>query len=66
MKDLLKCKYLKWYCIFDLRLQAKDYDEKKNWVSNFRIALLPWGEKDAIARQRRGIGKFDPQIFFLP
>jgi hypothetical protein len=67
MKDLLKCKYIKWSCIFDLRLQAKNYDEKKNWVSNFQIALLPCGgEEDSIARQRKGIGKFDLQFFFLP
>jgi hypothetical protein len=66
MKDLLKCKHLKWSCIFDLRLRAKNYDEKKKWASNFQIALLPGGEEDSTARQRKGIEKFDLQFFFLP
>jgi hypothetical protein len=24
---VLKYKYLKWFCLFDLKLQAKNYDE---------------------------------------
>jgi hypothetical protein len=31
IEKLSKCKYLKWSCIFYLKLQAKIYHEKKSW-----------------------------------
>jgi hypothetical protein len=50
-----KCRYLKWFCIFNLRIPAKSYDEKKCRGSNFPFS--PW---EIVAPY----GKFDPGFSF--
>ncbi len=49
--------------------EQKNYDEKKNWVSNFQTCIsqekgfFPQGEKDSIAQGRRSVEKFDLKFF---
>ncbi len=45
IEKLSKCKYQKWYCIFNLRLWTKSYDEKKFNGRIFKSRLSCLGEQ---------------------